>query len=186
MNFIKEYNNVLFCGLVLAYGLFLYKFKIKSILHKKRLLAKAMDDFHAAGGGSNVEVEMTEPEAKQFKLELDQSFKSLYPNLKNKKNWILTFITVVFASLLICVLYLKNVPSYEKGNCFTKNMVLSKEPMEEWHTPFLIKKVEFIVLKVGKKNYYVSTTVPSLDDFLISEDYSVEKSNCDIIFQRGQ
>jgi Zn-dependent protease with chaperone function len=101
-------------------------------------------------------------------------------NLIVPKVFSLIFIFISF--FVIKPLILKTYPLYKKGECFKYEKVINEQPSENWHKPFLKKKLEFLVLKVGKKNYYVSTTEPKLEDFPINLDGLSRKSDCSELF----
>lgn len=90
---------------------------------------------------------------------------------------------VIIGSIIKPIL-LKTFPLYKKGECFRYEKVIHGKPTEKWHSSFLKKELEFLVLKVGKESYYVSTTEPKLEDFPIKEDGKTKKSDCSTIFAR--
>lgn len=106
---------------------------------------------------------------------------------KNKDLNLIRFFSVIVLSLILFIVYpliLSTYPIYSKGQCFTYDKVINEEPKEEWHRPYEKKKLEFLVLKVGKENYYVSSSEPKLEDFPFKKDGKTKKSDCSTIFRR--
>jgi hypothetical protein len=102
--------------------------------------------------------------------------------IKNKTLNIYKFLTLLCFVLIVLILNFlinKTVPKYQVKHCFTiKNKIIKPEPKEEWHKTSDIRDVEYLVLKVGKKNYLVHSTIPSLEDFPFSKDIETTESNC--------
>lgn len=97
----------------------------------------------------------------------------------------------VFSIILLFVLnfvikpiFINTYPLYLKGDCFISKKIVNPKPIEEWHKDYLEKKLEFLVLKVGKENYYVSSSLPSLGDFSIKLDGKTKKSDCSLIYKK--
>lgn len=109
--------------------------------------------------------------------------------LKKKNENLIVF--QVFSLILLLVLnfvikpiFINTYPLYSKGDCFIYNKIVNPKPIEEWHKDYLEKKLEFLVLKVGKENYYVSSSLPSLEDFSIKIDGNTVKSDCSLIYKK--
>lgn len=113
----------------------------------------------------------------------------LIPIIFNKK-WEVFISIRIFIGLAIIILlliipvFLDSFPVYEKGDCFLYKKIINNKPIEEWHKGYLEKELEFLVLRVGKKNYYVSSNQPSLEDFPIKMDGLTRQSDCSSLFQK--
>ena len=101
---------------------------------------------------------------------------------KIKKLKIYTYLVLlcfVLIGLISNDLINKNKATYQVKQCFTiKNQIIKPVPKEDWHKSEDIRDIEYLVLKVGKKNYLVHSTIPSLEDFPFSKDFQTIESNC--------
>lgn len=74
---------------------------------------------------------------------------------------------------------------YEAGDCFLiKNEVVIGKPTEPWHKDYETKNVEYLILKIGNKNYYAHSTKPDLNDFPFTKERFSEKSDCSLIYPK--
>ena len=95
---------------------------------------------------------------------------------------VFTLIFLLLSNFMIKPIILSTYPLYGKRDCFKFKKIINKNPIESWHKPFLEKEIEFHVLKVGKENYYTTSTEPKLEDFPFKLDGLTEKSDCSNLF----
>lgn len=108
------------------------------------------------------------------------AWKFLWNHFKGKQLVIIFLIIIGFWS---ATFYIKDLPRFKEGECFIiKNQKVNLQE-EEWHKPTVIKDIEYQVLKVGKKNYLVHSSLPKLEDFLIIKDFLVTPSKCNLIYK---
>ena len=90
-----------------------------------------------------------------------------------------TFLLILLSSCFF------NKPIYKRGDCFIKEEIIIKKPTEYWHKPYLKGKVEYLVLKVGKKNYQVVNSKKEIIDFPYSQQSNTIKSHCNMIYKKS-
>lgn len=106
----------------------------------------------------------------------------------NKQKTVL-FYTIIWVVTITYGIYVlltntHTIKDYKVSECFTLETTVHPVPTEHWHPPELTKKIEYIVLKVGKKNYYTSNELGTLQDISFNFTKATEKSDCSRIFNK--
>lgn len=94
---------------------------------------------------------------------------------------------IVFSLLLIASNFVRvHQAKFKAGDCFVvKNQEIVPEPQEEWEKEAKKGRVEYQILKIGKKNYLTHSSTPSFGNFSFAKDLWLDKSDCAMIF-KGQ
>lgn len=94
--------------------------------------------------------------------------------------WLLT----ICYGLYNWILDKKKDYKYEVSTCFMLETQVHPEPKEYWHPPELIKPIEYIVLKIGQKNYQTSNELGIIQDLTFNLTRSSTPSDCSKIFNK--